>query len=88
MSSVVVHGMQQPDNALRHFVMGGQTCQRIELMVSVWFVSPVLWPRTMGMRFVSIKAGAFTRGEGETAPEVTLTQSFELGQFEVTQKQK
>jgi len=39
------------------------------------------------MRFVPIPAGTFTMGEGEQAHQVTLTQAFELGQYEVTQEQ-
>ena len=42
---------------------------------------------SIGMRFVSIQAGTFTMGEGETAHQVTLTQAFHLGQCEVTQGQ-
>ena len=42
---------------------------------------------SIGMRFVPIKPGTFTMGEGETAHQVTLTKPFELGQFEVTQEQ-
>lgn len=39
------------------------------------------------MRFVPIPAGRFTMGDGKTAHKVTLTQSFHLGQHEVTQEQ-
>jgi len=42
---------------------------------------------SIGMRFVPISAGTFTMGEDKTAHKVTLTQAFELGQYEVTQKQ-
>ena len=42
---------------------------------------------SIGMRFVPIPAGTFTMGEGEQAHQVTLTQAFELGQYEVTQEQ-
>jgi formylglycine-generating enzyme required for sulfatase activity len=41
---------------------------------------------SVGMRFVPIPAGTFTMGEGKTAHQVTLTQSFHLGQYEVTQE--
>jgi formylglycine-generating enzyme required for sulfatase activity len=42
---------------------------------------------SIGMRFVPIQAGTFTMGEGEQAHQVTLTQAFHLGQYEVTQEQ-
>ena len=42
---------------------------------------------SIGMRFVPIPAGTFTRGQGESAHKVTLTQPFHLGQYEVTQEQ-
>ena len=46
---------------------------------------------SIGMRFVPIPAGTFTMGsadgEFETPHEVTLTRSFELGVYEVTQEQ-
>ena len=42
---------------------------------------------SIGMRFVPIRPGTFTMGEGDTAHQVTLTRPFELGQYEVTQEQ-
>ena len=48
-------------------------------------VAPVV--NSIGMRFVPISTGTFTMGEGKTAQKVTLTQSFHLGQHEVTQEQ-
>jgi len=42
---------------------------------------------SIGMRFVPISAGTFTMGKGVAAHQVTLTQPFELGIYEVTQKQ-
>jgi formylglycine-generating enzyme required for sulfatase activity len=42
---------------------------------------------SIGMHFVPIPAGTFTMGDGEYAHKVTLTQSFHLGQHEVTQEQ-
>ena len=42
---------------------------------------------SIGMHFVPIPAGTFTRGQGQSAHKVTLTQSFHLGQYEVTQEQ-
>ena len=42
---------------------------------------------SIGMHFVPIPAGTFTMGDGEHAHKVTLTQSFHLGQHEVTQEQ-
>ena len=42
---------------------------------------------SIGIQFVPIEPGTFTMGEGETAHEVTLTQPFAMGQFEVTQSQ-
>jgi formylglycine-generating enzyme required for sulfatase activity len=44
---------------------------------------------SIGMRFVPIPAGTFTMGPADYGPahEVTLTQAFELGQYEVTQEQ-
>jgi formylglycine-generating enzyme required for sulfatase activity len=38
------------------------------------------------MHFVPIPTGTFMMGEGKTAHQVTLTQSFHLGQYEVTQE--
>jgi hypothetical protein len=50
-----------------------------------------LLTNTIGMRFVPIPPGTFTMGDGEDAHreahKVTLTQSFHLGQHEVTQEQ-
>jgi hypothetical protein len=43
-----------------------------------------LLTNTIGMRFVPIPPGTFTMGEGEKAHQVTLTQPFELGVYEVT----
>ena len=42
---------------------------------------------SVGMRFVPIQAGTFTMGEDHKAHQVTLTQPFELGVYEVTQEQ-
>ena len=45
---------------------------------------------SVGMRFVPIQAGTFTMGEehySQKAHQVTLTQAFELGVYEVTQEQ-
>ena len=44
---------------------------------------------SIGMRFVPIPAGTFTMGVADfgSAHKVTLTQAFELGQYEVTQEQ-
>jgi formylglycine-generating enzyme required for sulfatase activity len=42
---------------------------------------------SIGMRFVPIPAGTFTMGEDHEAHQVTLTQPFELGVYEVTQEQ-
>ncbi len=42
---------------------------------------------SIGMHLVPIPAGTFTRGQGESAHKVTLTQAFHLGQYEVTQEQ-
>lgn len=42
---------------------------------------------SIGMAFVSISTGTFTRGNAQTAQQVTLTQAFQLGQHEVTQEQ-
>ena len=48
---------------------------------------------SIGMRFVPIQAGTFTmgvlkyEGEDQKAHQVTLTQAFELGVYEVTQEQ-
>ena len=42
---------------------------------------------SIGMRFVPIQAGTFTMGEDQKAHQVTLTQAFELGVYEVTQEQ-
>ena len=42
---------------------------------------------SIGMRFVPIPAGTFTMGEDQKAHQVTLTQAFELGVYEVTQEQ-
>jgi len=42
---------------------------------------------SIGMRFVPLPAGTFTMGEGKQAHQVTLTRSFELGVYEVTQEQ-
>jgi len=42
---------------------------------------------SIGMRFVPIQTGTFTMGNDKTAHKVTLTQSFHLGQHEVTQEQ-
>jgi len=41
----------------------------------------------IGMKLNLIPAGTFMMGEGKTAHKVTLTQSFYLGQYEVTQEQ-
>jgi formylglycine-generating enzyme required for sulfatase activity len=41
---------------------------------------------SIGMHFVPIPTGTFMMGEGKTAHQVTLTQSFHLGQYEVTQE--
>ncbi len=48
--------------------------------------------KSIGMRFVPIPAGTFTMGDAngtgdETPHQVTLTQPFELGVYEVTQEQ-
>jgi formylglycine-generating enzyme required for sulfatase activity len=51
-------------------------------------VVPVV--NSIGMRFVPIQAGTFTMGEehySQKAHQVTLTQAFELGVYEVTQEQ-
>jgi formylglycine-generating enzyme required for sulfatase activity len=50
-------------------------------------VAPVV--NSIGMRFVPIPAGTFTMGDADNGPthKVTLTQAFELGQYEVTQEQ-
>jgi len=48
-------------------------------------VVPVV--NSIGMRFVPIQAGTFTMGEDQKAHQVTLTQAFELGVYEVTQEQ-
>lgn len=42
---------------------------------------------SIGMEFKPIPAGTFTMGEGDTAHQVTLKKSFEMGVFEVTQEQ-
>ena len=42
---------------------------------------------SIGMHFVAVPAGTFTRGQGETANDVILTQPFYLGRYEVTQEQ-
>jgi formylglycine-generating enzyme required for sulfatase activity len=49
-------------------------------------------PASIGMQFVAIPAGTFTMGDAngfddETPHQVTLTQPFELGVYEVTQEQ-
>ena len=48
-------------------------------------VVPVV--NSIGMRFVPIQAGTFTMSKDHKAHQVTLTQPFELGVYEVTQEQ-
>jgi formylglycine-generating enzyme required for sulfatase activity len=48
------------------------------------------WPESknsIGMAFKLLPGGVFTMGDGNDAHEVTLTQPFELGVYEVTQDQ-
>jgi formylglycine-generating enzyme required for sulfatase activity/serine/threonine protein kinase len=42
---------------------------------------------SIGMEFKLLPGGTFTMGEGSEAHQVTLTKAFELGVYEVTQKQ-
>jgi formylglycine-generating enzyme required for sulfatase activity/serine/threonine protein kinase len=42
---------------------------------------------TLGMAFKLLPGGTFTMGDGNEAHQVTLTQPFELGVYEVTQEQ-
>ena len=42
---------------------------------------------TLGMEFKILPGGTFTMGDGNKAHQVTLTQAFELGVYEVTQEQ-
>ena len=42
---------------------------------------------SIGMKFKPIIGGTFTKGEDDEAHQVTLTQPFELGVYEVTQEQ-
>jgi formylglycine-generating enzyme required for sulfatase activity len=42
---------------------------------------------SLGMKFKPLLGGTFTMGQEEHAVEVTLTNAFELGVYEVTQKQ-
>jgi formylglycine-generating enzyme required for sulfatase activity len=52
---------------------------------------PSIWPvvkNTLGIEFKLLPGGTFTMGEGnETPHQVTLTNAFELGVYEVTQEQ-
>jgi formylglycine-generating enzyme required for sulfatase activity/serine/threonine protein kinase len=43
--------------------------------------------KPLGMEFKLLPGGTFTMGEGDEAHEVTLTQPFEIGVYEVTQEQ-
>jgi formylglycine-generating enzyme required for sulfatase activity len=77
----VIYEVVENKEAVPHPTSTNATASQSQTQDSV----PVV--NSIGMRFVPISAGTFTRGQGESAHKVTLTQSFHLGQYEVTQEQ-
>jgi len=77
----VIYEVVENKEAVPHPTSTNSTASQSQTQDSV----PVV--NSIGMHFVPIPAGTFTRGQGESAHKVTLTQAFHLGQYEVTQEQ-